>query len=147
MAPIPGRQHMCSRTGFTLVELVLVLVIVGVVTALALPVFAKVRRGWRIESATQQLVGDLQRARVEAIKRNEVVYLAKSGPTTYAIRFVGVRELPKGVSFGSEAPDTVKFAPFGPTLTGGATYDLRFHDNTGTVELTAAGAASVRRGG
>ncbi len=128
----------------TLIELMLVVTIMGIMMALALPKFRGMRARWRVESAAQQLMGDLHRARVEAIKRNTAVALTRSGASQYSIQFVGDRELPSGVTFAPEAPDTVRFAAFGPSLTGTAEFTLSFLSHSKKVGVNAAGFASVQ---
>ncbi len=137
-------QHRLTHSGFSLVQLITAIVILGVLSAIAIARSGEIIRNSRLESAAQQLVGDLYRARVEAIKRNQAVYIAQAGPTEYMIQFVGARELPSAVSFGAGVPDTVRFAPFGPTLTGAATYILTLGGKTRMVDVHASGVASVR---
>ncbi len=141
---VTRRQHP-GRGGFTLIELIIVVVLVGIGSAIALPKFWEYRRAWALESGGQQIVGDLQRARIEAIKRNQTVFLKKSGPAGYTIRFLGNRTLPEGTTFGVGTPDSVAFAPFGPTLTGPATYRIEFGTDYVLVKLSAAGAANLVR--
>lgn len=132
------------RAGYTLAELVIVVLIVGIMAMVMLPRIAEANRRLQIDSAAQQLVGDLHRARIEALKRNTTMWIVRTDSTTYSLRFLGDRTLPDGVTFGSGSPDTVKLASFGPSLTGSRTYTLRLRDRTETVEVNAAGYASVR---
>ncbi len=139
------RRHYPGRGGFTLIEMLIVVSVLGVITAIALPKFWQYRRGWTLESGGQQIVSDLQRARIQAIKRNQTVFLTKSDSTGYSIRFLGNRTLPEGTTFGMGTPDSVAFAPFGPTLTGPATYRIEFGTDYVLVKLSAAGAANLVR--
>ncbi len=138
------RQHP-GRGGFTLIEMLTALLILGTLTAIVLPKFSQYRRAWALESGGQQIVSDLQRARIQAIKRNQTVFLTKSDSTGYSIRFLGNRTLPEGTTFGIGTPDSVAFAPFGPTLTGPATYRIEFGTDYVLVKLSAAGAANLVR--
>lgn len=130
--------------GATLVEMLVVVVMIGIMSSIALPGYARMQRRWQVESAAQQLVADLHRARVEALKRNDNVFLAKSGANTYTIRFLGTRTLPNGASFATGAPDTVRFAAFGPAVSGAATYKVDIGSYSKEVFVNAAGFAAVK---
>lgn len=133
---------MRSNKGMTMIELLIVLTVIGVMVAMGIPRFGTMRLKWQVDAGAQQLVGDLSRARVEAVKRNDTVWLAKTSTTGYEIRFVGSQSLPSGVTFSS-GPDTVKFAAFGPALTGAGSFILAVGTNTREVRVNAAGFASV----
>jgi hypothetical protein len=112
-------------------------------TSFALPRFNQMQRRWRLESAAQQLVGDLHRARIQALKRNDYVDLDVTGASTYTIRFLGGRTLPDGATFADGAPAKVRFAAFGPALTGAANYEVQLGDYTKEVYVNAAGFAAI----
>lgn len=57
-------------SGFTLIEVIIALVISAILFAVALPNFRSVIQNYRITTYTNDLVGDLNFARSEAIKRN-----------------------------------------------------------------------------
>lgn len=71
--PVRRRQQ-----GFTLIELVVVLTIVGVLTRLALPSFQSAILSNRLASYANSFVAAVQLARSEAIKRNSSVTLCRS---------------------------------------------------------------------
>ena len=124
--------------GFTIIELIMALALLLVLVSIALPPIAETVRSVRLEASRSGLAADLGRARIEAIKRNRVVDVMLTSETQYEIDFVGVRRLENGVTF-LEGPALVRFAPFGPTLTGPAQFVLQLGGETRTVSLTASG--------
>lgn len=132
-----------NRSGFTMLEIIIVLVIAGLIMMFGFPQVGETLRRMELDGATQQLASDLRRARIEAMRRNTSVYVAKTDSVTYEIEYVGDRTLPSDVVFDVSSPDTVRFASFGPTLTGPATYTLSLGGYSGTVFVEASGLATV----
>lgn len=132
-----------TRRGVTLIEMLMVLTIVGIMLAAALPKFNAMRTNYRVDTAAQQVVGDLRRARSEALKRNRSVKLAKTGTNTYSMQYIGNRTLPTGVSF-TAGSDSIRFGSFGPPSTGAASFTVGFSGKTKQVTVSAAGFMAVR---
>lgn len=137
------RAAVLERRGVTMIEMLLVVVIMGILMAIVAPRFGNMRLKLQVEAAAQQLVRDLNRARTEAVKRNANVYLAKTSTTAYDLQHVGPRTLPNDVTFAS-GPDTVRFAAFGPAITGAATFMLTLSGVVKSVKVNASGFASVQ---
>lgn len=68
---------MLAVTGFTSIELLIVIAIMAVLTALAAPSFATLVESWRVREATEQLQATLYFARSEAIKRGGRIVIQK----------------------------------------------------------------------
>lgn len=64
--------------GFTLVELLIVIVVAAVVLAIGAPQFSEFRRNTRLSGVSNDLLAALQQARTEAIKRQRPVALCGS---------------------------------------------------------------------
>ena len=62
-----------AREGFTTVEMIVVVAIVGMILAIALPYFGAVMRRARLTSEARQIFMPLLKARLEAIKRGNNV--------------------------------------------------------------------------
>lgn len=128
--------------GFTLVEILTAIVVLSILAAIVGPKMVALSSRTHAETAAQQVLGDLERARMEAIKRNTSVTWRKTGPDTYTITYVGARAL-DGATFQS-APDSVRFAPFGPLQLGaGSNFVVAAGGYTRKIVLTAAGHARI----
>lgn len=73
--PLKKFMHPRKDQGFTLIELMIVVAIVGVLTSVALPAFTSFVAGQRIKTASFDLMSMMIFARSEAIKRNSNVTL------------------------------------------------------------------------
>lgn len=71
--------------GFSLVELLVVVAIIGTMVAVSIPAIGSYIRNYRIRGAAAQVAGELQTARARAIKRNATlgVILLIQSPTQY----------------------------------------------------------------
>ena len=72
-----------ATAGFTLVELMVTLAVVGILAAVAVPAMTSLIAGNRLAGATNELASSLQLARSEAIRRNaQVTICATTNGTT-----------------------------------------------------------------
>ncbi len=140
-----------SRRGFTLVETALVVVVMGLVLAIAAPRFTAMRNGLRLDTAAYQVAGDLRRAQVEAIKRNQTIQVLKTGTSTYdiqsltpAVTVLFSRSFEAGGPGFAAGAMTVSFASFGPPVGGGAVFSITFGGRTKTVTVGANGIITVQ---
>ena len=69
--------------GFTLVELLVCLGLLGVLTSLAMPSWQRLQERSRVEAARDQLMNDLQTARVQALQRGEPLQLTRLQDCTW----------------------------------------------------------------
>jgi type IV fimbrial biogenesis protein FimT len=68
--PGRGRRHL---PGFTAIELLLVLALMGTLLTLGVPAFASLLRGWRLDATADALVGDIRLARSTATRLSRPV--------------------------------------------------------------------------
>jgi type IV fimbrial biogenesis protein FimT len=76
------RRAMKGALGFTLVELMIALTVLGILAAAALPSMTTFVKGQRVKAAVSDVYASLIFARSEAIKRNQRVVLCASSDGT-----------------------------------------------------------------
>jgi prepilin-type N-terminal cleavage/methylation domain-containing protein len=73
----PRRSQHSRTLGFTLVELLVCLAVLAVMAAFAIPSWQRLQERSRVEAARDQLVNDLQTARVRAVQQGETLQLMR----------------------------------------------------------------------
>ncbi len=107
-----SRKH----RGFSLVEMMVVIGVFGVLTALSLPAFGRYIRSNRISTSVSRFAADLQLARATAIANGRIIQVATTG-NTYVITdistgtVVQTRALERGVEVQTNTQ--VRFFPWG----------------------------------
>ncbi len=132
-----------DRSGYTMIEITIIVVVAGLIVMIAFPQVGDTVSRMQVDGAAHKLAGDLRRARIEAMRRNVSVYVARKDSVTYEIQYLGDRYLPNDITFNGSSPDTVRFASFGPTLTGPVTYTRSRGGYSATVLVEASGMATV----
>jgi len=130
------------QRGFTLLEVIIVMAIMGIVAAIGIPSFSDWREKQAVRSATQALLAHLKQARIKAVADNRSVsvkftstsYIFDADTTTDSSCGLCKNEV---VSFGQFSNDfTVS-----PTTT--RTFSSRGTANSGTITLTSG--SSVKK--
>lgn len=103
---------MRDRTGYSLVDVLLVLVIVAILTALAVPRVARIADSLAVEAAAQRIVAMHHRARISAVlESRRTIYRIAADSLRIAV-VVGADTLPRATVPG---PATDGVALTGPT--------------------------------
>ena len=130
------------RPGFTLGELAIVVALVGIVLSMATPYLLRARAEYTFDNGAREVLRGLQRARFEALRRNQSVYFARVDATHFEVEGIGDFELPSPLRFVS-GPDTVRFASFGPVLGGADPIVLTDGAREKRILITLSGYASL----
>jgi prepilin-type N-terminal cleavage/methylation domain-containing protein len=134
------RDDRTSRGGFTLVEILIALAIVGIVVMLATSTFQGMMEKYRVEGETKQIFADLMDARGRAMQRNRVfhVQITSNGYKT----FEDTNPPPDGDSDLTGSDTQVASVPVKHAITPTGGLSFRFNRNgiasaTGTIHLSS----------
>lgn len=136
-----------SFTGFSLVEVVLVIAIIGVVAAIAAPRYAQAAARYRVDAAARRTIAEFERVRRLALA-GSCSYSLTLAPATDVI----VTNAVTGPNAGSSASVSIGEAPFGAAFVattiigGGSVFTIDGYGsvvNSGTVVIYSAGLATT----
>lgn len=133
-------RHICrspqGRKGFTLVEMMVTILVLGILASLAAPSFAELIASQRTRMAASDLFTSLLRARSEAIKRNgSTIIVAKSGGWANGWQVTVVNS--------NDPPVDDHGATAGLNISGPATitYNRSGRTDSGTLQLQVASSS------
>jgi type IV fimbrial biogenesis protein FimT len=139
--------------GFTIIELMLTLAVLGVLMMFALPNFQQMLRNYEARGAAESMVLGIQRARGEAVTRNSSVQFALGSGTSWTVSVVGGAAVDTRAS--TDSPNATKTAVAADLSTAATT--ITFNNigvvianadaspTLGRVTVTASGASETLR--
>jgi prepilin-type N-terminal cleavage/methylation domain-containing protein len=75
----------CRKSGFTLTELMVTILILGLIAALSLPMYGRFMQNWKLSSEAQQFASALRAARSAAVMKNiDAVFSFDMDTETYS---------------------------------------------------------------
>ena len=111
-------KNMRKDSGFSLIEVMTVIAIIGVIAAIAVPLMIGSRGGANLRGAVQNLKGDIQLAKMKAVQESGAVavlfsdngyrvFLDRDNPGVRDAgeRYFEIKELPAGVSIDLGSTD------------------------------------------
>ncbi len=127
-----------KTTGFTLVELVIVVALLAILSAVAVPGFQAWMESSRIRNAAASITNGMQQARSEAIARNRNVEFVIAGTSSsWTVRLVDGTVI-------ETRPDTEGSQGVSSTFTPAAARTVTFN-SFGNVNANADGSALLSR--
>jgi len=106
---------MKNKSGFTLMELMVTIAIIGILATIAVPNIVSYRSNHQLNSMTREVQSIIQRARLQAIKANSTVTITFDAAA-------GEFESRQVNRFSKEAPPIVKKKTLRPGLTLAANF-------------------------
>ncbi|ATX82595.1 MSHA pilin protein MshA [Mariprofundus ferrinatatus] len=131
---LESRDSFSGQYGFSLLEMIIVIVIVGVMSSVAIPAFSSWKEKQSVRSASQSLLSHMKQARVQAVAENRSVSLSfTSTGYTYDADLSG--------SCGQCSAQAVSLGQYSSKLslspTTTRTFTSRGTANAGTITITA----------
>lgn len=137
------QQYACAsgrgrQRGFTLVELMVTLAVLVVLMAVAVPSFRSITLANRLTTNANELVGAIQTARMEAIKRNaRTQFCSNSDTNNTSDTLGGACDGSAGAVVALSGANGVVVRESNFNLTG----DLQLHGNVTALRFSAQGIA------
>jgi prepilin-type N-terminal cleavage/methylation domain-containing protein len=136
------------RRGFSLIEMLIVIVIIGIGSALSIKGMVSIRSSFTLDQAAQELQSQLRRAQSEAIRQNRRITVTMVNDSTYRLSvtasgtLIVEEQLPWPVKFVTPSAASVIVQSFGHPLTS-AQFVVANYRSKRTVAVSALGRVTV----
>src|SRR5258705_9237558 len=145
-----------DNRGASIVELIIVVTIIGVMSAFALIQVQSARSSMRVQNSVRQLSSYMEKARVDAVRRHDEASVTFTSPTTYDVKMdfnnsghavTRTFSFQDGVKVASSDLPNVTFNWRGRTVSSGASCVTTFsvaEGNKGlSVDVSGSGDVTV----
>ena len=141
---LPVPRTLRRRKGFTLIETVVVMAIIGIVSAIAIPQMGTLMDRYRLNGAARLIWADLQNARMTAIKENRSIraefdFLAH----TYSFFRVETGETILTRNLNGEYPTISAYKTNGGSITFTSTGETLNNVNTSVITLGPSASKTI----
>ena len=138
------RKHLRERGGFTLTEVMVVIIVVGLMASIAAPPFFRFVASNRLQTQSDRLAADLQYARQLAVSKNTIMQFSSddagwsvTNPVTGDV--LREREFKHGMTFGADIE--ANFYPWG--MADAKVFNVQNSAGTIVVTLLPTGMVEV----
>lgn len=152
---IKGRR--CGAVGHTMIEMLIVITIALILTAMAIPATTSVVSNYRLSAAVDSATGAIQTTRYQAIMHgypyqvafntvNNTFQVLSEVPPAATFSNVGVAVPLSGSQITLSAPTTLQFKPNGSVsaVVGAMNFTISYYGTTKTLTVSNYGSISVQ---
>ena len=142
-----SRRRLTNPRGFTIIELMVVMGIFAILTAIAVPQFNAMQPKFRLDGAARQVFSELMSARAKAVNENTTYTV--TFPNTYTVQIVGsaTRTVNLRTLFDSDVTVSSTAATINLSSRGtsdvGSTITVTNAAGSKTVSLRITGGATI----
>ncbi len=137
-------EHRTGRRGFSLVEMMVVISIVGILASISAPPIFRYVRGNRLQTSADRMAADLQYARTLSISTSEILRFTAT-PTGYQLTNpntgVVIRDRDFGHDMSLAANQVADFFPWG--MANATVFNISNGDGAVQINLLPTGIVEV----
>jgi type IV fimbrial biogenesis protein FimT len=130
--------------GFTIIEVLTSIVVLGILVTIAMPAFTKLLPGIRLSSAARQIATDLQLAKMRAISQHTaqtVTFTAATSTYTFGADTRNLSQLYPGTTFTAPSGGNPVFTTTGTA--NATTITVSNNGQTKQIVVTAIGRVNI----